>query len=105
MLKLLDKEIDGNDITELYRYEDTEYLELYLKHKHDDGGYMVRALSLNKRSCRVELYLIMNTREEKGKWLVGEREITPELFGIWLERVRKIDNIDAFCKFVEMYFP
>ena len=105
MLKLLDKEIDGNDITELYRYEDTEYLELYLKHKHEDGGFMVRALSVNKRSYKVELYLIMNTKEAKGKWLIGERELEPELFGIWLENVRKIDKIDAFCKFVEMYFP
>ena len=105
MLKLLEREVDGNDITELYRYEDNEVVELYLKHRAEDGGYTVRVLSLRRDTFRVEYYLIMATPEARGKWLIGEKELDPSIFEAWAERVRGIENIDGFCKFVEMYFP
>ena len=105
MLKLVDREVDGKDITELYRYEDNEVVELYLKHRAEDGGYTVRVLSLHRYTFRVEYYLIMMTPEAKGKWMIGGRELDPSVFEAWVERVKNIDSIDGFCKFVERYFP
>jgi hypothetical protein len=105
MLKLLEREVDGGDITELYRYEDDGVVELYLKHRAEDGGYTVRILSLRRDVFKVEYYLVAVTPEAKGKWLIGERELDPSVFEVWVEHIKNIDSIDDFCKLVEMYFP
>jgi len=104
-LRLLAREVDGKDVMELYRYEDSEVVELYLKHRDGDGGYIVRALSLRRDVSRVEYYLIMLTPETRGKWLIGERELDPSVFEMWVERARGISSMDEFCRLVETYFP
>jgi len=104
MLKLLEREVDGNDITELYRYEDGEFIELYLRHKASDRGLVVRALSLRRDAFRLEYYLVMMTPEVKGKWLIGVKELDPRVFDAWVERIRNIDSVSGFCEFTRMYF-
>jgi hypothetical protein len=105
VLKLLEREVDGKDIMELYRYEDNEFIELYLKHRAGDGGYTVRILSLRRDVSRVEYYLVIATPEAKGRWLIGERELDPSIFEEWVERFRSISSMDEFCRLVETYFP
>ena len=105
MLKLLDREVDGKDVIELYRYEDGEYIELYLRHMMEDGGYIVRALSLHGSTYKVEYYIVVVGRGASDKWLAGEKELMPDTFGIWVEHVRSIKNIDEFEDFLERYFP